>query len=364
MKREATSPLERAQALIDAGDAPFAVALLRSQLAAGRGGILTRVTLGRALVKSGELAEALAVFREAALLFPRLAEAALALGEALMAAGHIPTAIAEFQRALRLDPASQAASYALGCAWLEAGEAERAQEILIPIAMGDGAFRDSASAQLQHAENMKHLNRSPPGYIRHLFDQFSANYDRNMVQDLRYSAPAVLRSLADMLLAGVDGPRDVLDLGCGTGLAGEAFKALSRRLDGVDLSPLMVERAKARSIYDALFVADIETFLEHSVRRYDLLIAADTLVYFGDLSRVFSAAQLCLTQGGHFLFTVEKQGEDRFALGPRRRFRHSGEYVRAEAERASLECVGMLDCVPRIEAGQPVNGLAVALRKA
>ena len=100
MKREATSPLERAQALIDAGDAPFAVALLRSQLAAGRGGILTRVTLGRALVKSGELAEALAVFREAALLFPRLAEAALALGEALMAAGHIPTAIAEFQRAL------------------------------------------------------------------------------------------------------------------------------------------------------------------------------------------------------------------------------------------------------------------------
>ena len=193
------------------------------------------------------------------------------------------------------------------------------------IAMGDGAFRDSASAQLQHAENMKHLNRSPPGYIRHLFDQFSANYDRNMVQDLRYSAPAVLRSLADMLLAGVDGPRDVLDLGCGTGLAGEAFKALSRRLDGVDLSPLMVERAKARSIYDALFVADIETFLEHSVRKYDLLIAADTLVYFGDLSRVFSAAQLCLTAGWTFPVHGRKTGRRSFcartqtALPPFRR---------------------------------------------
>ena len=70
-----------------------------------------------------------------------------------------------------------------------------------------------------------------------------------MVHDLGYRAPQILRSLAEMLMIGLDGPLDILDLGCGTGLAGEAFKSLARRLDGIDLSPLMIERAKGRGIY-------------------------------------------------------------------------------------------------------------------
>jgi predicted TPR repeat methyltransferase len=363
MKREATSPLERATAMIDAGDAVFAIALLRAQLAAGRGGVLTRITLGRALLDAGETAEGLVVLRGAALLFPGVAEAALALGHALMAAGHLPTAIAEFQRAWTLNPESESARYALGSAWLEAGEAGKAVEILRPIASRDGPLRDSAAGKLRDVENMKQLNRSPAGYVRYLFDQFSANYDHNMLQDLHYSAPAILRSLADLLMPGIQGALDILDLGCGTGLGGEAFKPLARRLEGVDLSPLMVERARARGIYDQLFVADLESFLEQSVRKYDLLLAADTLVYIGELSRVFSAARERLNVAGHFLFTVEKQNEAGFALGPKRRYRHSAEYVRAEAERARLECMGILDCCPRIEAGQPVDGLVVALRK-
>ena len=51
----------------------------------------------------------------------------------------------------------------------------------------------------------------------------------------------------------------ILDLGCGTGLAGLAFQPLAARLDGVDLSPAMIEKARARGIYDHLDVADLET---------------------------------------------------------------------------------------------------------
>ena len=130
---------------------------------------------------------------------------------------------------------------------------------------------------------------------------------------------------------------------------------MARRLDGIDLSPLMIERAKGRSIYRELSVADIESFLENSRRKYDLLIAADTLVYFGDLSRLFRAARAKLKPEGNFLFTAEKQGEDRFALGPRRRYRHSDDYLRASAESAGLACIGMLDCSPRSDAGEPVE---------
>jgi predicted TPR repeat methyltransferase len=363
MKRESVSSLERARAMLAAGDANSAIALLRVQLAAGRGGLLTRIALGGALMDAGDANEGLSVLREAALLFPSVAEAALALGHGLMASGYLPTAIAEFQRALTLDPDSEAAGYALGSAWLEAGEADKAAATLRPIAQAaTGQYRNSAVEKLQQVESTKRLNRSPAGYVRHLFDQFSANYDHNMVQDLQYRAPAILRALADLLMGGIEGPLDILDLGCGTGLAAEAFKTLARRLDGIDLSPLMIERAKARGIYDDLVTADLEVFLRQSDRQYDLLLAADTLVYLGDLSNVFCAVRERLRSNGYFLFTVERQRDAGYALGPRRRYRHSDEYVRAVAQRSGLECMGILDCSPRIEAGQPVEGLAICLR--
>ena len=71
---------------------------------------------------------------------------------------------------------------------------------------------------------MNARSRFPEAYIRHLFDQFSATYDHTMVHDLDYRAPQILWSLAEMLMIGLDGPLEILDLGCGTGLAGEAFK--------------------------------------------------------------------------------------------------------------------------------------------
>ena len=271
--------------------------------------------------------------------------------------------IAELHRASEREPDSAAKGFALACAWLEAGEPDRAAGILRRLAAGKGMYRNRAAAKLRDAEEMKALSRSPGVYVRYLFDQFSATYDHTMVHDLGYRAPQILRSLAEMLMIGVDGPLDVLDLGCGTGLAGEAFKSLARRLDGVDLSPQMIERAKAKGVYSELAVDDIENFLENSRRKYDLLIAADTLVYFGDLSRLFRAVRARLKPNGDFLFTTEKQADPGFSLGPKRRYRHSAEYLRAAAEAAGLNRIGILDCSPRLDCGQPVEGLAIALQR-
>ncbi|HUJ46980.1 MAG TPA: hypothetical protein VLV55_07595, partial [Rhizomicrobium sp.] len=88
-----------------------------------------------------------------------------------------------------------------------------------------------------------------------------------------------------------------------------------------------------------------------------------TLVYFGDLEHVFANAARALGPNGHFLFTVERKEGKGFELGPKRRWRHAESYVRAEAQRAGFEVIGLLDCVPRHEAGQPVEGFAVALRR-
>lgn len=125
----------------------------------------------------------------------------------------------------------------------------------------------------------------------------------------------------------------------------------------------MVEKAHARDIYDTVMVGDIETALGETDRTYDLIIAADTLVYLGDLAPLFRAAAKTLSPGGAFLFTVERKDGDGFELGPKRRWRHSESYLREECERAGLSVAGFLECQPRTEAGQPVEGYAVALER-
>jgi predicted TPR repeat methyltransferase len=284
----------------------------------------------------------------------------LARGQNLLAAGDLPAAIAEFERAVALDPDFAAARHALGLAWLEAGEPDRAAECLSTLVASP--FAADAAVRLELAHAMKAADRSPPGYVRHLFDQFSTGYDSFMLGELNYRAHLILRELADLVL-----PKrralDILDLGCGTGLTGAAFAGIARRLDGVDLSPRMIEQASARGIYERLIVADLDSVLAEKGSPYDLILAADTLVYVGDLGPAFRGAAGRLTPGGFFLCTVEHQSHDGYSLGPKRRYRHGEDYLRLEAERSSLEVMALLQCTPREDAKTPVEGLALALQR-
>lgn len=280
---------------------------------------------------------------------------ALAHGQALLAAERLPDAIAELQRALRLDYTLADARFALGCAWLEAGEPDKALEAF------DHLEEDAETApKIAQARAMKMQARSDAGYVRHLFDQFATDYDSRMIGQLGYAAPQILRELADMVMAGRDS-LSILDLGCGTGLAGVAFQDLAYRLDGIDLSPAMIEKARARNLYDHLAVTDIETVLAGGGADYDLILAADTLVYLGDLTPVFSGARLRLKPDGFFLFTVETKAGEGFELGPKRRWRHSELYLRELAARSGFEVAGLVTCAPRREANAPVEGFAAAL---
>ncbi len=358
-------PIESAEALIASGRAEEAARALQARLAAGRGGLLARLTLIKALLASGDNKTALIEAREAVSLNPGVALAVLALGEALLAADALPTAIAELQRALRLDPDLVRARELIAAAWLKAGEPDKALENL-------QALENPPAEMLAACEAIKASPRSDPGYVRHLFDQFSADYDERMIGQLAYAAPQILFDLASLVMPGRMGASakagatikkelSVLDLGCGTGLAGAVFKPLAARLDGVDLSPAMIEKARARGIYGDLKVADLETALAATGPRYDLILAADTLVYLGDLGQVFEGARNRLSSNGYFLFTVEKSEGTGFELGPKRRWRHGEAYLRELATRSGFDMAGLVAAVPRHEANQPVDGFAVAL---
>jgi len=353
-------PIEIAEALIASGRAQEAARGLQARLAAGRGGLLARLTLIKAFLADGDIGLALSQAREAVSLNPGVAPAVLALGEVLLAAsennsGALPAAIAELQRALRLDPGLVRARELIAAAWLKAGEADKALENL-------RALDNPPPEMIAACEAIKSAPRSDPGYVRHLFDQFSADYDQRMIGQLAYAAPQILFDLAAMVMPGSENLA-ILDLGCGTGLAGTIFKPLAARLDGVDLSPAMIEKARARGIYDELQVGDLENALAAAGPQYDLILAADTLVYLGDLALVFEAVRRRLSPDGYFLFTVEKAEGVEFELGPKRRWRHSEGYLRELAQRSGLDMAGLVAAAPRREANQPVEGFAVALTR-
>ena len=351
---------EDVETLIAQGRADDAAQLLRTRIEAGRGGLLARLALVHALIAADDKAGALEAAREATSLFPHVAQAAIRVRARLCSRSNCPPPrLPEFQRALRIDPSFDEARFYLGEAWLSAGEAEKALEAYRAIA--SDYENEKVAARIGDAEAMQTRARSDEGYVRHLFDQFSGEYDARMRGQLSYRAPEILRELAGLVIAAQG--LDILDLGCGTGLAGIAFKDIAARIDGVDLSPAMAAIARKRNIYDNIIIADLETALNDLSQRYDLVLAADTFVYLGDLAVVFRGAARALRENGYFLFTVEKSETEDFALGPKRRWKHSESYVRELAAVSGFEIIGLMQCHARHEAGEPVESLAVALHK-
>ncbi|WP_434389083.1 methyltransferase domain-containing protein [Melittangium boletus] len=221
--------------------------------------------------------------------------------------------------------------------------------------------RDAVAAYLEAAETgLGSPARSVAAYVTALFNVYAPSFDDSLRGLLAYRAPECLMEAVQEVL----GPRrhlDVLDLGCGTGLAGPLLRPLARRLEGLDLSPLMIDKARERRVYDSLWVAEISADLEAGTSRYDLITAVDVLVYFGALEAVMGGVARRLAPGGVFAFTVEKGEAPGYRLQPSARYAHHLDYVRRCAHDAGLRPVVEWERSLRRQAGQPVQGHVVVL---
>lgn len=287
-----------------------------------------RYAYARAAAREGDARTAAEVFEQALERAPDWAPAWFALAEAREAMGEYALAAAAFRAALRADP--------------------------------DDA--QGAGPRLALLENHA-ATALPPAYVTRLFDDYAPRFDRHLQETLGYRGPALL---ADALDAVAPERRFglALDLGCGSGLMGRALRDRVARLAGVDLSPGMIEQARATGLYDELVVGDLMDFLTERPRGgADLVSAADTLVYLGDLRPICAAVARALAPSGLFAFTVES-GEAPFALGETMRFRHSDAHLREAAALAGLRIAHLAPASTRREAGVEAAGRVVVLAKA
>lgn len=203
--------------------------------------------------------------------------------------------------------------------------------------------------------------RAPDDCIRQLYQRFAAFYEDNMCDELGYEGPMHLSDVIERML---EQRREltILDLGCGTGLAGMAVAERAKRLVGVDLSPEMLEQAKQRGLYDELHVAEITDWLSRHDERFDLVIACDTLIYFGDLTRVMKLAAEHLNDEGAFAFSVERSDSDDFRLTDNGRYVHHPRHIQAAAEAAGMRVDAQQAAFLRMEYGEEVTGLYTGMR--
>jgi predicted TPR repeat methyltransferase len=323
-------------------------------------------TLGLVLLMMKRPEDALLHFDRALSLQPDFPEALSSRGTALLELNRPSDALADFERVIALLPDHAITWNNRGNALAQMNRFEEAVESydralkLVPYLPQAVENRERALFQA------KRMTRCPPGYMRNLFDGFAHHYDQTMLQGLGYRAHLHLRTLADRVLPPGSARLRVLDLGCGTGLVGDAFKDLAQggRLDGIDIAPKMIEAARARGIYDDLILGDLESVLHTPGPSYDLMLAADTMIYLGDLNPTFTGAAERLATGAFYIFAAESKDGEGWQQTPAHRFRHSESYLRATASEAGLDVVDMMPCVLRYESNVPVAGMTVALRKA
>jgi predicted TPR repeat methyltransferase len=299
-----------------------------------------RFEFARDLQMKGDLAAAADLLMQAIELAPRFTSAWFTLGKIREELGQCDEAIAAFRQACSADPADQ----------------------------------HGASLHLMRL-GAEPLSAMPRAYVQSLFDQYAPRFEATLLGDLGYRAPSLLFKAVLSVRLAAHKPaffKRAIDLGCGTGLAAAAFAKEVDHFIGIDLSPGMIEQARATGLYAELEVDDMVQGLRGKPdASAELILAADAMVYVADLAPVLDQAARVLVPGGVLAFTVETHGRvngsdsgSGVLLGEGLRYAHSAAYLRAAVEACGLKLPHCGEASVRNEANVPVRSLVAVATKA
>ncbi|HEX2656044.1 MAG TPA: methyltransferase domain-containing protein [Xanthobacteraceae bacterium] len=284
---------------------------------------------------------------------------------ALEQRGDLEAAAELLLQAIEQAPKFVSAWFALGEIRERTGDCDGAIEAFAAVLANDRDDRLGAALRLIRLGVAAGNEQIWSVHIRTLFDQYAPRFDEALIERLDYRGPELLVAAVTDLARGKAAPaffESMLDLGCGTGLAGAVFRQMAKQMTGVDLSPGMIAQAQAKSLYDRLETGDLVSFLDEearSDRRYDLVIAADVFVYFGDLTQICQSIACVLSPSGLFAFTLETHSGPGVFLGEKLRYAHAADYVRDALKKAGLMVCTINPASTRKESGSPVPGLIV-----
>ena len=269
-------------------------------------------------------------------------------------------------QAIELAPNFASAWFTLAGLREKLGQREAAIAALRRACAADPGDRHGASLHLMRL-GAKRVSDMPRAYVQTLFDQYAPRFEAALVDDLGYRGPALLFKAVLSVRARAGRPaffKRAIDLGCGTGLAAAAFAGEVDHITGIDLSPRMIERARATGLYAELDVADMAQGLRGRPHASaDLILAADAMVYVSDLAPLLREVARVLAPGGLLAFTVETHAGEGVLIGEGLRYSHSTPYVREQVASAGLTLEHCAYLSARTEHSVPAPGLVVVATK-
>lgn len=314
--------------------------------------------LAASLYRLGRAAEALEPGKHAALLLKEDWDAFNNLGSIHKACGNNDFAHACFEHALKLNPKHPESLSNMAELLCETGRPQEAIACFEQLRQLNPA--DGYVTHMLSSLRGEQTDQAPADYVTKIFDSYAANFDTHLTQDLGYRAPQQLVELLNQPTPMPAHGLDVLDLGCGTGLTGEAIAAHARHLIGVDLSSGMLAKARARGHYQQLVEADlVEAMKGLSDASIDIALSADVFIYVGRLEPVLPEIRRVLRAGGRFAFSVEQLAESSgrdVQLEASGRYSHASSYLQRMAEQFGFRIVQEQDTALRQDTDRTIPG--------
>lgn len=287
--------------------------------------------MGNALTEMGELNAAVDSFKTALEIKPQFAEAYFNMGKAYQDHEKYSDAINCYWGALKINNQYADAHYNLGMIYRELGDFEKA------IAQCRTAFsidptNYSEAEHLVSAMLGETTKAAPRKYVEGLFDAFAESFDDMLVNKLEYKTP---RKIAEILKLNIpdNDITKILDMGCGTGLLAPYLKTYCDHLIGIDVSQKMLKKAEVGNHYTNLIHSDIVDYIRKTKDKFDLFIAADVLVYIGDLDLLFKLIKQSNSSGGWLAFSTEHIETSTYELRSSGRYAHSKSYIDSLCEK-------------------------------
>lgn len=345
---------------MDAAIEQFQLALkLRSDLT------ITHSNLGLTLAEAGRYDEAIACFGQALAKDPDSSSLHINISLAWRGVGRLDMAADAALKALRLAPDNAVAQVELGA--VAANLRRTGDEAALRGLLDGWRGITGETAQFQHT--LAALGQSPTperagdAYVAQTFDASAKRFDE-MIGSLGYAVPEAVGAALQRHAGEGKGDKDVLDAGCGTGLAAPYLAPYAAKLTGVDLSLSMLQQALRRGLYSALDQAELGAYLIARPGSFDMISASDVLCYFGELGSIFRSAGNSLRPGGLLIASMEASSTGKpYVLHEGGRYAHDPAYVRESLTAAGLTILELSPLTLRYEGGKPVEGLLAVAAK-